>query len=141
MHGDWQRATDWGRGGLLLVLCGVLLQAGCAPRPAATAHDTPNPRLRLALTTTPDKPTSLDPTWFTMHVTGAAGGPVKGATVKVGLTMPAMPMGDNDIALHETQPGVYTGSGRFTMAGAWRITATAASGQERTTKSFSTDVR
>lgn len=125
------------RGGLL----SVLICAGCAPRPAATAGDTPSPRLRLALTTTPDRPTSLDPTQLTVRVTDAAGGPVRGATVTAGLDMPTMPMGDNVIALRETRPGVYTGSGRFTMAGAWRVTAAAASGQQRATKSFSTDVR
>jgi nitrogen fixation protein FixH len=131
----------WKCGGLLLAFLDVLIQAGCAPPPAATVRDASNPRLRLALTTTPDKPMALDPTQFTVRVTDAAGRPVRGATVTVGLAMPTMPMGDNAVALHETHSGVYAGSGRFTMAGAWRVTAAAASGQERAVQSFSTGVR
>lgn len=131
----------WKCGGLLLAFLGVLIQAGCAPPPAATVRDASNPRLRLALTTTPDKPMALDPTRFTVCVTDAAGRPVQGATVTVGLAMPTMPMGDNVVALHETEAGVYAGSGRFTMAGAWRMTAAARSGAGRAAQSFSAEVR
>jgi len=123
------------RAGLLL----FLFCAGCAPHPAAAPR--PNPRLNLALDRAPRPPMSLDPTFLTVRVTDAAGKPVTGASVSLRLDMPAMAMGDNVVAARETAPGTYAGTGRFTMAGAWRVTASAAKGPERASRAFPVEVR
>ena len=116
---------------LFLVLC-----AGCAPRPA-TPPEARNPQMNLALEMTPRLPKSLDPTALTVRVTDAGGKAVSGATVFLHLDMPAMAMGRNEVKARETQAGVYVGTGRFTMAGAWRVTVTASKGSERATQVFS----
>ena len=128
---------NWGRGGLLL----LLLCAGCAPRPSAPPAEARDPNLHLALDTTPRSVRSLDPTVLAVRVTDAAGRPVSGAAVTLHLDMPAMAMGDNAVAARETAVGIYAGTGRFTMAGAWRVTARAVKGQERATQVFPVEVR
>ena len=130
----------WGRGGTLFPLA-LLLCAGCTPHPAALPREDLNPDLRLALDTTPNPPSSLDPTTFTVRASDAKGRPVSGATVSVRLDMPAMPMGDNGIGLKPGVVGAYTGTGRFTMAGDWRVTVTAAQGGRSATQGFSLRVR
>lgn len=125
------------RAGIIL----VLLCAGCAPHPALPPRETPNPKLSLALDMTPKPATSLDPTTFTVNMTDAAGKPVSGAVATVDLVMPEMAMGKNEAALRETHAGTYTGTGRFTMAGAWRATITASHGAEKAVQSFSLQVR
>ncbi len=127
------RVRGWG---LLLLLC-----AGCAPHPAAPPVEARNPKLNLALGMTPRPATSLDPTALTVRVTDAAGRPVSGAAVTLRLDMPAMPMGDNAVTTHETTAGTYAGTGRFTMAGAWRVTAAAAKGPERAAQTFPVEVK
>lgn len=119
----------------------ALLCAGCAPHPAAPPVETRNPNLHLALDMTPRPPTSLDPTVLTVRVTDAAGKPVSGATVTINLDMPAMPMGRNEVKAGETRAGTYVGMGRFTMAGAWRVTVTARKRSERATQGFPVEVR
>ena len=104
----------------------------------------PNPKLHLALDMTPRPVTSLDPTAFRVRITDAAGQPVRGAAVTVRLDMPAMAMGDNGITTRETTAGTYAGTGRFTMAGTWRVTVTASKGPERTMRAvqaFAVEVR
>lgn len=93
--------------------------------------------MNLALEMTPRLPKSLDPTALTVRVTDAGGKAVSGATVFLHLDMPAMAMGRNEVKARETQAGVYVGTGRFTMAGAWRVTVTASKGSERATQVFS----
>ena len=133
---------DWGfywggRGGLLL----TLLCAGCAPRAAAPPAGARDPRLNLALGITPRPILSLDPAALTVRVTDAAGRPVRGATVSLHLEMPAMAMGDNVVTTRETAAGSYAGTGRFTMAGTWRVTASATQGPARTERAFPVEVR
>ena len=132
----WRRLLWDSRGLALLLLCG-----GCAPRPAPPPVEALNPKLRLALDRTPRPLRSLDPTALTVRVTDAAGRPVRGAAVSLRLDMPTMPMGDNGVTTRETMAGTYTGTGRFTMAGAWHVTVTAAKGPERATQAFRLEVR
>ena len=119
----------------------MLLCAGCAPRPGAPPVAAPNPRLHLALDLTPRPATSLDPTTLTVRITDAAGKPVSGVSAAAHLDMPTMPMGQNEVALDERRPGWYLGSGRFTMAGAWRVTVTASKGPERAAQAFPVEVK
>ncbi len=124
------KAPPFRAGGLLLLLC-----AGCAPH-SAPPSAAPNPRLHLTLETTPRPPTSLDPTTFTVQVTDAAGKPVSGATATAWLFMPGMDMGDDTVTLREKANGTYAGTGRFTMAGAWRVTVSVSKGADHATQSF-----
>ena len=132
---------NWGRGGpLLLLLC-----AGCAPSPAvpsaAGATVTRGPKMDLTLDGLPRPVLSLDPASLTVRVTDAAGRPVAGAAVSLSLDMPDMPMGNNVAAAREMAPGVYRATGRFTMAGAWRVTASAARGASRASRAFPVEVK
>jgi hypothetical protein len=132
------RSPSIGGGGGLLLL---LLCVGCAPRPAVPPVEARNPKLNLALDMTPRRAASLDPTVLTVRITDAVGKPVRGAAVTLRLDMPAMPMGDNVVTTHQTTAGTYAGTGRFTMAGAWRVTAAASKGLERATRAFPVEVR
>jgi hypothetical protein len=126
------------RAGFLL----ALLSSGCAPHPTTSVvQNAPNPKLAMTLEMTPRPVTSLDPTIFNVRLHDASGKPVSGAKVQISLAMPAMPMGDNTQTLRETREGEYGGTGRFTMAGAWRVTVTAASGSEQTAQTFPQSVR
>jgi len=130
------------RAGLpLLLLC-----AGCAPHPAAAppappATVTHGPKMDLALDALPRPALSLDPAPLTVRVTDAAGRPVTGAAVSLRLDMPDMPMGENVANAHEARRGVYRATGRFTMAGKWRVTATAARGAARASRAFPVEVK
>ena len=131
-------SPELGRGGILLL---ALFCTGCAPRPAAIPKEAPNPKLKMTLEMTPRPVTSLDPTRLTVQVQDASGQAVSGATVRINLDMPAMPMGDNTITLRETRAGKYDGTGRFTMAGSWRVQATTTFGRERSVQDFPVEVR
>jgi len=73
----------------------------------------------------PTHPRQLDPIPFKVTYTDAAGKPVRGASVVLDLSMPDMAMPENKVVCKETGPGVYEGSGHFTMAGRWKIDVTA----------------
>jgi hypothetical protein len=132
-------SPELGRGGLFLL---ALLVSGCAPRPMVpTVQEAPNPKLTMALEITPHPVTSLDPTQFSVRLRDLSGKPVSGAKIQITLAMPSMPMGDNTQTLRETRAGEYGGTGRFTMAGAWRVTVTAALGREQAIHIFPQSVR
>ncbi len=117
----------------LVFILAALLCAGCAPKqvppPIPPPLVTPAPASKqITLDWTPKMPRSLDPTQFTVRVFDAAGQPQAAQKVTLGLAMPTMDMGKNDVALKPTSPGVYTGIGRFTMAGGWWATVTVHTG-------------
>jgi len=115
------------------VVLAALLCAGCVPK--QTPPPTPPPLVtpaqaskQVTLDWTPKTPRSLDPTQFTVRVFDAEGQPQTAKTVTLALAMPTMDMGKNDVVLKPTAPGVYTGTGRFTMAGGWWATVTVHTG-------------
>ena len=124
----------WGLGGLLLC-------AGCAPHPAAPAPPAAQAAWTLTFAASPPAPKSYDPAALTVRVRDAAGRPVRGAAVTLALSMPAMEMGRNEVTARETSPGVYTGTGRFTMSGDWQVAAAAAGASGRRTQMFSLKVQ
>ena len=127
----------------------LLLFSGCAPHPARPSLGGPappatvtrGPKLNLTLDALPRPPLSLDPAPLTVRVTDAAGRPVAGAAVFLSLDMPDMPMGNNVAAAREMAPGVYRATGRFTMAGKWRVTASAARGASQASRAFPVEVK
>ncbi len=61
---------------------------------------------------------------FTLSLSDSqTGKPISDARVTVGLTMPSMDMPLNIVRLNLSRPGVYTGTGIFTMPGSWQATA------------------
>lgn len=130
-HSPHPNKTQFWGSLLFLALC-----AGCASRPATQA-EARNPQMNLTLEMTPRLPRSLDPTALAVQISDRVQKPVSGATVLLHLDMPAMAMGQNEVRARETQVGRYVGTGRFTMAGAWRVTVTASKGSERATQVFS----
>lgn len=111
----------------------ALLCAGCAPKqsppPAPPPSVTAAPASKqITLDWTPKQPQSLDPTQFTVRVFDAQGQPQAADKADLSLEMHTMDMGKNDVSLKPTGPGVYTGTGRFTMAGGWWATVTVHTG-------------
>ena len=49
---------------------------------------------------------------------------VRAADVKVSLVMPLMDMGKNEFTAQEAAPGVYRGTGKFTMGDEWEVFVT-----------------
>ncbi len=90
---------------------------------------------------TPKQPRQLDPAQFQVQVTDSRNRPVSGAALTVGLVMPAMDMGRNDVALHPAGPGIYIGTGRFTMPGDWKAAVSADKGAAHQSQTFSISVR
>lgn len=123
------RAVGWG--------LALLALGGCGPKPGAVQAPAAGAGGRLTLETDPARPRSLDPTRFTVRAVDAAGRPETGARVTVDLTMPSMDMGKNTVAVTETAPGIYAGTGRLTMAGEWRATVTARQGAVADTRTVS----
>jgi len=115
-----------------LVLLAALLCAGCARQhspPLAPPQVIPaSASKQITLDWTPKTPRSLDPTQFIVRVFDAEGQPQAADKATLSLAMPTMDMGKNDVALKATAPGVYTGTGRFTMAGGWWATVTVSTG-------------
>jgi nitrogen fixation protein FixH len=117
-----------------------VLAAGCSPRAGSPLHaDTAH--WKIAFAVTPEQPRQLDPAQFKVQVTDKNKTPVSGAAVTVGLAMPAMDMGRNDVRLHEAPPGTYTGTGRFTMPGDWEAAVSADKGAAHQSQTFPVSVR
>ncbi len=125
-----------------LLLGTLILGAGCTKSTPVehTAVDTAH--WRMALTCTPAAPRQLDPAQFRVQLTDSAGEPVAGAVVTLALAMPTMDMGRNEVpATASGAPGVYTGTGRFTMPGDWSATVQASKGDRQQVQSFPIAVR
>lgn len=127
-----------GAGGLILFSFSVL--TGCTPHPAATPLPQ-QPSLQITFQATPANPRQLDPTTFTVRIADKSEKPISDAAVMAELAMPTMDMGRNAIAMNCVEPGRYTGSGRFTMAGSWTVTVHAARGKDMSQQTFPVEVQ
>ncbi len=123
-----------------VALCLVLVCTGCA-HPAAPIPVPSNAHWRMALTLTPAAPRQLDSTQMTVRVSDNRGKPVRGAAVRINLTMPTMDMGQNQVPAQAHAAGVYTAAGRFTMPGRWQATVQAGKGGLHQTQSFPVTVQ
>lgn len=127
----------------LALFAALLLMTGCARQavvPAPTAAPAPG-GARVLLTLSPAAPRALDPTVFTVHVTGKDHRPVVNAHMTADLTMPGMQMPPSRVFLTPAAPGTYTGQGRFSMPGQWAVTVSGADKGRRTMAVFPITVR
>ena len=123
-HGILRRPAALAAG---LLLLGML--AGChrAAPPAAG----PQP-WKLAFQTEPPDPLYGQDTRFTLRVSDPQGKPATGLDARVELEMTGMAMSTPPVALAPTAaPGVYSGLGRFPMAGDWECRVAVAQGTAR----------
>jgi hypothetical protein len=89
---------------------------------------------KVALSTDPEQPVSQKPARFILTVSDAPGKPAAGLAVKVALVMPIMDMGKNEFVAKEVAPGVYEGSGTFSMDDEWEVFVTLQKGKEKPAK-------
>jgi nitrogen fixation protein FixH len=117
----------------VLVLTG-LLAAACSERPQA-----PNWQVELQLE--PAAPRPAEEVRFAARVRTLAGESVTGAAVEFDLSMPGHRMGENRFRARETEAGIYTGRGRFTMPGTWQVEVRIRRGAQRQTNEFPLEVQ
>lgn len=133
---------------LSVLLAGAFSFVGCQPKPAekvapasaekksaiiAERVEGTSP-YKVALAMDPAQPVSQKPVTFRFTVTDAAGKPAAARSANVALVMPLMDMGKNEFAAKETAPGVYEGSGAFSMGDEWEIFLTLRRGKEKPAK-------
>jgi hypothetical protein len=126
--------------GLILGLMAGCHNSATAPVPKTLSVAT-DPNLQVSLQMTPLTPRQMDPTQFTVHLTDSHARPVSKASVGTELTMPTMAMGQNAVVLAPTAPGVYSGTGRFSMDGDWVVVVTVTQVASKTVRSFPAHVR
>lgn len=100
-----------------------------------------NANLQTALTVAPASPKELDPASFTVSLMDGDKRPVLGAQVVAALDMPTMEMDTTTVAFQDRGDGTYRGTGRFSMAGAWRVTVTATRSGQKAVQTFPITVR
>lgn len=129
-----------------LLLAGlVCLLPGCSPQkspspPSPAPAGAPQPSWRLKLDV-PEFIQAGKPVDLALRIFDAAGQPVEQADVEASLVMTTMDMGENKAKLTETQPGIYTGKGTFSMAGTWEVVAKVNKGGAIITQRFPCLVR
>ena len=129
---------------LLLVLCFLLTSCDQRPQPAESKSTQKSALIaervegvspyKVALALEPAQPVSQKPVTFRFNVTDAAGKPAAGLNATIALVMPLMDMGKNEFAGKETAPGVYEGSGAFTMDDEWEVFLTLQHGKDKPAK-------
>jgi hypothetical protein len=98
----------------------VSLPAGSAKLPENTAMQTVG-GMSVSLALSPYPPSGFQAASFDVTLKDENGQAIPDAAVSLDLTMPAMPMPDNQPEAKYTDQGVYHADGRFTMRGLWRI--------------------
>ena len=134
-----RNAALWG------VLLIVALLLGCKPKPPQTsgnlagegpAGPAPNATVRMDLRIDPTPPRTDADAVFLVKLKDVAGAPLDGANVHTSLVMKEMDMGKNEFPLTDKGNGSYEGTGRFTMAGDWRVVVTAKMGSNEAVQRF-----
>ncbi|GAB4191499.1 MAG: FixH family protein [Roseiflexaceae bacterium] len=123
---------------LLAVLC--LFLVGCSQGPATTTQQQMVEGLTFALEQ-PQDALLLKSYDLVLTLTDAAGSPVEDAQVFLDLTMPAMPMGQNQPIAEPLGGGRYRAQAVYNMEGDWRITVNATVGGKRYSAGFEQSVR
>ena len=92
--------------------------------------------INLTLSVDPKSPAAGGATTFIIGVKDRKGHPLSGAKVSASLVMTSMDMGKNIVDATVRGPGLYVGTGQFTMSGGWDVIVTAVKGSQKTTKTF-----
>jgi hypothetical protein len=120
------------RAALIALAVGLCLAGGCSPQKPPAVQETPSggkagpragapqPSWRLKLDV-PETIQSGKPIDMVLRVYDATAQPVDSAVVEASLVMATMDMGENQVKLIETEPGMYSGKATFTMAGDWNV--------------------
>jgi hypothetical protein len=103
---------------LLVFVLASLCLSGCSRSDAGPPSATGT--LQTVIETAPSPPHAGQDVKFTVRVTEGSQ-PLAKAQVSLFLEMSDMDHGENRVALQEQLPGVYAGTGRFSMAGAWLV--------------------
>ncbi len=77
--------------------------------------------LTVSLALSPYPPVGFKEGNFAVTLKDEQGQAISDASIVLDLTMPAMPMPNNQVELKYTGNGLYQGTGIFTMRGLWRI--------------------
>jgi hypothetical protein len=92
--------------------------------------------LNVSLALSPYPPSGFQQSSFDVTLKDANGQAVSDATISLDLTMPEMPMPNNQVEAKYAQDGLYQGAGRFTMRGWWRIEVIIQRGSEKISTFF-----
>ncbi len=111
------------------------LPVGSAKIPENTAMQKVG-NLTVSLALSPYPPVGFQTANFTVTLKDEQGQTISDATVFLDLTMPAMPMPNNQVEAKYTDNGLYQGTGRFTMRGLWRIEVIIQRGGEKQSAFF-----
>ncbi len=95
---------------------------------------------KVTLALQPPQPANGKPEAFRFTVTGADGKPAAGLSASVALVMPLMDMGKNEFPAKEVAPGVYEGTGTFSMADEWEVFLTLKSADKQARHVFNVRV-
>ena len=95
---------------------------------------------KVALALQPPQPANGKPETFRFTVTGADGKPAAGLAATIALVMPIMDMGKNEFPAKEVAPGVYEGTGTFSMDDEWEVFLTLKSGDKQAKHVFNVRV-
>jgi nitrogen fixation protein FixH len=110
---------------------------GCS-KTHAPASVKPDEHIALLVSQT----SALKNSTLQLTVTNASNQPVNVGKVTIDLTMTTMLMPPNTVNMREISPGVYVGTGIFTMAGPWQANVKSSlHGKESTIGSFAITVK
>jgi hypothetical protein len=129
----WAQAIQLGIAAAFLLA--VLAGCGSGPPAGYRAQQQVVDGLRIELAM-PQQPQLLKEYDLFVTLADAAGRPVDGATVFLDLTMPAMPMGQNQPVADGLGGGRYRARTVFTMEGGWRIAVHVAAGGKKYLAAF-----
>jgi hypothetical protein len=113
----------------------VPLPADGPKLPENTAMQTVG-KLSVSLAMSPYPPAGFQSSNFDVTLKDENGQAVSDATVTLDLTMPEMPMPNNQVDEKYASDGLYQGAGRFTMRGWWRIEVIVQRGSEKNSAFF-----
>ena len=127
----------------IIILIAAALIAGCSShttKPQFTSTVAGPSDLAITTAFAPDPPQKGADT-LTVTLKDSTGAPVKGATVKVATTMPAMNMMGPAVTAHDNGDGTYTAALLLQYATSWQFAITAESNGKSGTAQRTADVQ
>ena len=122
----------------LTLLAGCSAKTGSAGNSVAPLSSSGDFSMTLTLDPTPPKQGSET---ITVSVKDSAGGPVKGAVVKIGTTMPQMSMNGANLTAQDNGDGTYSVVTNMNYATRWVLDVIAIRGGKNAKAEFAIDVK